>query len=140
MSKVLNLISENKLTQIGKNSKFKLFLIFGNKISKISNALKFNNLEEFYFQIVRQDYNIDNLVKLNTNNKKSFIEHINFDFELNNLDNFQKLDFDTYLCDDIFVKVDRASMYNSVESRAPFVDNRVIDFALELDSQGKNKK
>ena len=31
-------------------------------------------------------------------------------------------------------------MYNSVESRAPFVDNRVIDFALELDSQEKIKK
>ena len=139
LSKVLNLISENKLTQIGKILNLNYFN-FGNKISKISNALKFNNLEEFYFQIVRQDYNIDNLVKLNTNNKKSFIEHINFDFELNNLDNFQKLDFDTYLCDDIFVKVDRASMYNSVESRAPFVDNRVIDFALELDSQEKIKK
>ena len=47
---------------------------------------------------------------------------------------------ETYLCDDIFVKVDRASMYNSVESRAPFVDNRVIDFALELDSLKKLKK
>ncbi len=139
LSKALNLISENKLNQIGKILNLNYFN-FGNKISKVSNALQFNNLEEFYFQIVRQDYNIDNLVKLNTENKKSYIEQIKFKFDLNNLDNFQKLDFDTYLCDDIFVKVDRASMYNSVESRAPFVDNRLIDFACELDSQEKIKK
>ena len=38
------------------------------------------NRTEFYFQIVRQDYNIDNLVKLNTENKKSYIEQIKFTF------------------------------------------------------------
>lgn len=41
----------------------------------------------------------------------------------------QFVDFYTYLRDDFFFKVDRASMYNSLEVRVPFLDNNVIDFA-----------
>lgn len=41
-----------------------------------------------------------------------------------------RADFASYLCDDILVKVDRASMLASLEVRAPFLDPRVIEFAF----------
>lgn len=52
--------------------------------------------------------------------------------------NFQKLryedlrdvDLKTYLCDDILPKVDRCAMAFSLETRAPFLDQRVVDWAL----------
>jgi asparagine synthase (glutamine-hydrolysing) len=49
-----------------------------------------------------------------------------------------------YLPDDILVKVDRATMHVGIEGREPFLDHRLVEFALNLPIQyklnkGKNK-
>ena len=40
------------------------------------------------------------------------------------------MDFGNYLAEDILVKVDRASMLNSLEVRAPFLDVGILEFAF----------
>lgn len=41
-------------------------------------------------------------------------------------------DIDSYLVDDILVKVDRTTMANSLEARAPLLDHKLLEFAARL--------
>ncbi|RYE25842.1 MAG: asparagine synthase (glutamine-hydrolyzing) [Sphingobacteriales bacterium] len=49
-------------------------------------------------------------------------------------------DFENYLKDDLLVKVDRASMQYSLETRVPLLDINLIEFALNLDYSLKVKE
>lgn len=52
--------------------------------------------------------------------------------EITGLNRALHFDFTQYLPGDILVKVDRAAMANSLETRAPFLDRDLMEFALSL--------
>lgn len=63
---------------------------------------------------------------------------------LNSIEQQFLFDFQYYLKDDLLVKIDRASMQFSLETRVPFLDNEIIRFAwnipTELKLKGKQNK
>ncbi len=49
------------------------------------------------------------------------------------------LDMLMYLPDDLLVKVDRSTMFASIESRVPLLDNRLVEFSMSLPFEYKVK-
>ena len=56
------------------------------------------------------------------------------------LTRLQDVDFGVYLVDDLLVKTDRASMAWSLETRVPFMDPVVTDFAFSLPARHKVRR
>lgn len=51
---------------------------------------------------------------------------------LDTVDDAMRVDIEDYMPGDILVKIDRASMANSIELRAPFLDVELAEFAISL--------
>ena len=54
--------------------------------------------------------------------------------DLEPLKRLQWTDLHTYLCGDLLARVDRASMFHSLEMRPPLLDHQLVEFAVSLDS------
>ena len=53
------------------------------------------------------------------------------------VDQMMATDVETYLPDDLLVKMDIATMAHSVEARSPFLDHRLMEFAAALPVENK---
>lgn len=64
-----------------------------------------------------------------------------FDFNYSNsLDSMIHGDIQTYLLDDILVKVDRMTMANSLESRSPLLDSELVKWSVRLPVSMKHNR
>lgn len=106
--------------------------LLGEKVHKIGRLLKETSKKGYYKSLISMTDNPQELVV------NGHLPHTVIDDQaaLPHLDEFQQwmmaADTLTYLPDDICVKVDRAAMANSLETRAPFLDRRVVEFAWKL--------
>ena len=102
------------------------------KLHKLLSVLPAQNREAFYFLLVSHWTNPEKVVM----GARETATIFNSATRWPAVDSFEHrmmaLDTQQYLPDDILVKVDRAAMANSLETRIPLLDHRVVQLAWQL--------
>lgn len=104
----------------------------GYKLHKLAGIINVNHPGELY-RLLRSEWSTP--TKVVNDGYESLLFFENEESRISGLsysELFMYYDTISYLPDDILVKVDRASMANSLESRIPFLDHKLIEFAWRL--------
>lgn len=101
----------------------------GEKIHKVAGILSFTDSRDLYSRLVSL---VDPAKILLPGSEHASAYDVDWPLESDLVHQMMMLDTLTYLQDDILVKVDRAAMANSLETRVPFLDHRVFEFAWSL--------
>jgi len=103
------------------------------KMNKLSNILSYENNSDFYEKL--NIFDNDVLSELSKKEEDIFDKY----HDMNLIESVQRNDIDFYLPNDILVKVDRASMFSSLEVRSPFLNHKVVNKAFDLPIEFKLK-
>jgi len=125
----------------GINKIFRLPANMGEKLEKLSTRLEnVDGVGALYYSLVSGISNPDQVV-INAKEPDTWLTEKGIKLQFPNTKlQMMYLDGMTYLPDDILVKVDRAAMFNSLETRIPFLDQRVIELAWSLPLSMKMRK
>ncbi len=103
----------------------------GDKLHKGAEVLVSRTIDELYLGLVSH-WEPENIV-IGGSEPKTYLRGNSPQlYELDKIQRMMALDAMTYLPDDILCKVDRAAMAVSLESRVPFLDHRVVEFAWRI--------
>lgn len=114
----------------------KTICFFGDKLHKAADLLCAKTQLELYHLSISLFSNPAQLV-LNSIEPKTAFSIPTRSGKVEGKENMMHLDMLTYLPDDILTKVDRAAMGVSLETRVPFLDHRVVEFAWKLPNEYK---
>jgi asparagine synthase (glutamine-hydrolysing) len=109
---------------------------FGDKLHKLAGIFGARSPDDVYLQLVSHWRDPAAIVIGGSADSVSHTRHVDGSVQ-NYTERMMLLDSVTYLPDDILVKVDRASMAVSLESRVPFLDHHVFALAWRIPLQQK---
>lgn len=107
------------------------------RLSRLSHILRGKDCDSVYRQIMSYWQNPAALVRDATESLSPLTDPRNIPDMADPVDRISYWDIISYLTDDVLVKVDRASMFASLEARAPLLDYKVIEFSRSLPMEMK---
>ena len=105
---------------------------FGAKLEKRARRIDAKNPLELFVKMMARYKDISDIVIQNHNSETMLSNKSDWPQFSEAILNMMMMDTMCYLPDDILVKVDRASMANSLEARCPILDKNVFEFAWQL--------
>lgn len=102
------------------------------KLHKLLTVLPAANREDFY-HLVMSHWTAPEQAVIGSNEPPTvFTDASRWPDGVGYVDWMMAVDAQQYMADDILVKVDRAAMANSLETRVPLLDHRVVELAWQL--------
>lgn len=133
VSKVLASVSPDRWNQLTRwLPTASRYANFGDKLHKGAAVLDSRTLEELYLGLISHWPCPTDIVLQGAEPPTTLTDHRPNLRGLDGVQQMMALDGLTYLPDDILAKVDRAAMGVSLESRVPFLDHRVVEFAWRI--------
>jgi asparagine synthase (glutamine-hydrolysing) len=136
----LNRLSEKRVEKL--NSLFPRSMQQTNikdKYNKFKRAGNANSLEEMFMQASSyvDPIEVEKFLKVERETK------VYHKFNMNNshhfIDEMMRVDYKTFMVDDVLTKVDRATMSVSLEGREPLLDHRIIEYMARVPVEQKYK-
>ncbi|MBR8830403.1 MAG: Asparagine synthetase [glutamine-hydrolyzing] 1 [Chroococcopsis gigantea SAG 12.99] len=125
----------NQLTRLLPLSAFKYFPA-GDSLYRLAGVLSQKQPLGIYHYLMCQWQNPESVV-IGMKETKTIFNDLSLSIDADLLQQMMYVDTMTGLPDGILVKVDRATMGNSLESRIPFLDPRIFEFAWSLPPEMK---
>ena len=120
--KFLNRITPHKFNGIS----------WGDKLQKGAGVMASNDLMSLYQQLVSNWQDPSAVVIGEGEHDRIFSTDIQMLSDVGDIQKMMAIDTISYLPDDILVKVDRAAMGVSLETRVPFLDHHIFEFASKI--------
>jgi len=120
--KLLNRITPRKFNGIS----------WGDKLQKGAGVMASNDLMSLYQQLVSNWQDPSAVVIGQGEHDQIFSTDVQLLSEVGDIQKMMAIDTISYLPDDILVKVDRAAMGVSLETRVPFLDHHIFEFASKI--------
>jgi asparagine synthase (glutamine-hydrolysing) len=104
----------------------------GDRAHAFADVLACEEIETFYNTMTSDWKHPDKIIKGSFDFMSENFEHSRQPALLNPIEKMMRWDALNYLPNDILVKVDRAAMGVGLETRIPFLDHRIVEFAARL--------